>query len=177
MKIEKTSCPYCGASLKLAPGQKTAECEYCGNSVLITNAESAPYEADSAIKNRHFSEIPENRNKAIPKTKSNILRKHTLFPPPGFRTRNIVHMITAVIGYLFILCVALNMESFLDTVFFTIASLSTVDICTGWTGAYARLAGLSSPNSLVRIGMKVLWSIVIFIAWIVIMVILEEFLT
>ena len=85
--------------------------------------------------------------------------------------------ITAVIGYLFILCVALNLGSFLDTVFFTVASLSAVDICTGWTGAYARLAGLSSPNPLVRIAMKVLWSTVIFIAWIVIMVILQEFLT
>ena len=106
-----------------------------------------------------------------------MLRKHGLFPPPGFRSMNIVHMITAVVGYLFILCVAFNMESFLDAVFFTIASLSAVDICTGWTGAYARLAGLSSPNPLVRTAMKAVWGIIFFIAWIVIMVILEEFLT
>ena len=177
MKIEKTTCPYCGASLRLAPGQKTAECEYCGNSVLITNAEPAPYGAGSADQNQPSSKTPESRNKPIKGSMENVIRKQGLFPPPGFRTRNIVHMITAVIGYLFILCVAFNMESFLDTVFFTVASLSAVDICTGWTGAYARLAGLSSPNPLVRIAMKVLWSTVIFIAWIVIMVILQEFLT
>ena len=177
MKIEKTICPYCGASLKLAPGQKTAECEYCGNSMLLTNTEPAPYRTGSADLNRHPSKAPEKKSKTLPQTKGSMPGIHALLPPPGFRSRNFVHMLTAVIGYLFILCVALNMGSFLDAVFFTIASLSAVDICTGWTGAYARLSGLNSPNPLVRIAMKVLWSIVIFIAWIVIMVILEEFLT
>lgn len=28
MKIEKTTCPYCGASLKIVPEQKTAKCDY-----------------------------------------------------------------------------------------------------------------------------------------------------
>ena len=60
--------------------------------------------------------------------------KHALFPPPGFRSGNIVHMIAAVIGYLFILCVAVNLGGLPDAVFFTIASLSVVDICTGFPG-------------------------------------------
>ena len=101
--------------------------------------------------------------------------KYALFPPPGFRSGNIVHMIAAVIGYLFILCVAVNLGGLPDAVFFTIASLSVVDLCTGWTGAYARLAGLGSSNPFVRLVMTFLWSIVIFTAWIVIMVILEQF--
>ncbi len=84
-------------------------------------------------------------------------------------------MIAAVIGYLFILSVAVNLGGLPDAVFFTIASLSVVDLCTDWTGAYARLAGLGSSNPFVRLVMKVLWSIVIFTAWIVIMVILEQF--
>ena len=36
MKIEKTVCPYCGANMKILPGQEHAECEYCGSSVVIS---------------------------------------------------------------------------------------------------------------------------------------------
>ena len=40
MKIEKTVCPYCGANMKILPGQVHAECEYCGSSVVISGLES-----------------------------------------------------------------------------------------------------------------------------------------
>ena len=174
MKIEKTKCPYCGASLKLAPGQKTAECEYCGNSMMISDAESSPYRQDSARMNQQSYRIPGKTN-TIPRPEGNKRRKHALFPPPGFRSRNIGHMIAAVIGYLFILYVAKDMSSFLESVFFTLASLSVVDLCTNWTGVYSRFTGLNSSNTLVRIVMTIFWSIVIFIAWVLILVILEEF--
>ena len=62
-------------------------------------------------------------------------------------------MITAVIGYLFILYIAISLDTILDTIFFIIGSLSVVDLCTGWTGVYSRLAGLRSPNTFVRIVM------------------------
>ena len=39
MKIEKASCPYCGAALKIRPGQQNTECEYCGCTVLITDTD------------------------------------------------------------------------------------------------------------------------------------------
>jgi hypothetical protein len=150
--------------------------------VLITNAGSAPYEQDPADHTLQSSKVPvtsEKNNAAPESTKEaavGMRQKPSLFPPPGFRSRNIAHMIAAVIVYLLILCVAANLGGFLDAVFFMIGSLSVIDICTNWTGAYARLAGLSSPNTLVRAVMTIFWSIVIFTAWIVIMVILEQLL-
>ena len=65
------------------------------------------------------------------------------------------------------------MDTIIDTIFFIIGSLSVVDICTDWTGAYSRLAGLRSPNTFVRIIMKVVWGALIFFAWIILMVILD----
>ena len=143
MKIEKTTCPYCGASLKLSPGQKTAECEYCGSSVLITDTGSAPPDPDPADNTLQSSKNQGicGKSNVTPEPTESMPGKHALFPPPGFRSGNIVHMIAAVIGYLFILCVAVNLGGLPDAVFFTIASLSVVDICTGWTGAYAGVKG------------------------------------
>ena len=122
--------------------------------MMISDAESSPYRQDSARMNQQSYRIPGKTN-TIP--------------------RNIGHMIAAVIGYLFILYVAKDMSSFLESVFFTLASLSVVDLCTNWTGVYSRFTGLNSSNTLVRIVMTIFWSIVIFIAWVLILVILEEF--
>ena len=41
----------------------------------------------------------------------------SLFPPPGFRTKDVPHMILAVIGYLFILAVAGSLGGFKDALF------------------------------------------------------------
>lgn len=99
-----------------------------------------------------------------------------LFPPPGFRSRNILHMITAVTGYLFILYIAADLNPALESVFFVIASLAAVDVCTDWTGFYSRLAGVGSDSTMVRLVMKTIWSIAVFVAWIVLMALVEVFL-
>ncbi len=171
MKIEKTTCPYCGASLKIVPGQKTATCDYCESSVLITDTESFPNAPVSVETDRGNTKRP--MPGATGETRESTLERHSIFPPPGFRSKNIVHMITAVIGYLFILYIAISLDTIIDTIFFIIGLLSVVDICTDWTGVYSRLAGLRSPNTFVRIVMKVVWGALIFFAWIVLMVILE----
>ena len=167
MKIEKTTCPYCGANLKIIPGQKNAECEYCGNSVLISGAEHTQ-------QTPHTSNVRRSTfiNKTIAEQKA---VKHAIFPPPGFRSRNILHMLIAVCGYMFILYIAADIGGVLDFIFFTIASLSVIDICTDWTGIYAKLRGLQSENPTVRLVMKIIWSIVIFLIWIIVMVLLESF--
>lgn len=82
----------------------------------------------------------------------------------------------AVIGYLFILYVVADLSTLFESVFFTLASLSVVDLCINWTGVYSGLAGLNSSNTLFRIIMTIFWSFVLFIAWVVIMVILEKFI-
>ena len=101
--------------------------------------------------------------------------KHAIFPPPGFRSKNVLHMLIAVCGYLFILYIAADLGGFLDFIFFTVASLSVIDICTDWTGIYAKLRGLQSENPTVRLVMKIIWSIVIFLIWIIVMVLIESF--
>ena len=55
--------------------------------------------------------------------------------------------------------------------------MTVVDICTGWSGLYARLPGIRHPSTAVRILAKVLWSMLTFLAWIVILVLVQMLLT
>ena len=85
-------------------------------------------------------------------------------------------MILAVIGYLFILAVAGSLGGFKDALFWTIGCLSVVDLCTDWTGFYSRLPGIGDDSRLVRVLTKTFWGFVIFLAWIIIMVLLDTFI-
>lgn len=174
MKIEQTVCPYCGANLKIRPGQNSVECEYCKSSVLIPEAETvsakaASPDAAAARDDRRPSAAVRNSGPAGISEPA----KHAFFPLPGFRKKNILHMITAVCGYLFILYIALYLDEILESIFFTIASLSVVDICTDWTGLFSGLTGVKSRNWLTRALMKTIWSIVIFTAWVFLMAVIQ----
>ena len=70
-----------------------------------------------------------------------------------------------------------SVDTGLDAVFFVLASMTVVDICTGWSGLYARLPGIRHPSTAVRILAKVLWSMLTFLAWIVILVLVQMLLT
>lgn len=83
-------------------------------------------------------------------------------------------MIGATIGYLFLFYVAIDLNDWWDAVFFLLAALSVIDICTDWTGLYSGLPGLCSPSLVIRVLMKIVWSTVFFIAWIFLMVILQR---
>ena len=185
MKIEKTVCPYCGANMKILPGQKQAECEYCGSSVVITGVESATQqerETHQESATHKEADWPKNRpsNKPHPAAQNYEEHKaaapvrHGIFPPPGFRSRNILHMIIAVCGYLFIIAVGMSLGNAIDFIFFIAASLSVVDICLDWTGLWSRLKGLHSENRALRLIAKIIWSMVIFFVWILLMVIVED---
>ena len=153
--------------MKILPGQQHAECEYCGSSVVISGANAEKLKERPSEDPRPEAQIHEEQAAAEP-------ARHALFPPPGFRSRNILHMIIAVCGYLLIISVALNMGSAMDSIFFTAASLSAVDIFTDWTGIWSRLKGLHSENRVLRVAAKLFWSIVIFVAWVVLMTLIEE---
>ena len=135
MKIEKTICPYCGANLKILPGQKHAECEYCGSSVVISDVESESQKESESLKE---SESPKDRLSGDPRLAAQRFEehvatesvRHAIFPPPGFRSRNIFHMIISVCGYLFILAVAMSLGNAIDCIFFIAASLSVGKSCT-----------------------------------------------
>ena len=103
-------------------------------------------------------------------------RFNHLLPPPGFRTKNALHMIIAVVGYLLIIVSAQGMDTILDAVFFTGMSLSAVDIFTDWTGFFSGLPGVSSQSTLIRILMKIVWCLVISIAWALVMVSIQMIL-
>ena len=165
MKIEKTICPYCGANMNLLPGQERAECEYCGSSVIVSDVKGDSRK-DGLSDNTRPTALKYKQSTTEPV-------RHSLFPPPGFRSGNILHMIIALCGYLFILAVALGLGSPMDSIFFIAASLSAIDICLDWTGLWSRLVGLHSDNLVLRIIAKIFWSIVAFLIWISMLVIIE----
>ena len=197
MEIQELKCPHCGASLRVREGQKYIKCEYCDSELFLSGVENRPgpgqvregeslretptgstgepdsgkrgYRPLSSRQTGH-AESPDHGREAKD-------RKYSILPPPGFRSRNIAHMLTAVIGYLFIIVLALNLDTGLDAVFFVLASMTVVDICTGWSGLYARLPGIRHPSTAVRILAKVLWSMLTFLAWIVILVLVQMLLT
>ena len=242
VKIEKTLCPYCGATLKVLPRQEVVECEYCGSPVLISwmgdggsnsGAAGKPYASPDPAANRGPGSVP-GQNAAAYRGPGSVPGQNTaayrgpgsgtfsngkagrpgmpggsadsaapgtvgkgrtaagdipgarfgpaglftrpLLPPPGFRNKNIAHMIMGTIGYLMIISIAVALDSPLDTIFFAIASLTVVDICTEWTGAFNKLAGVTSTSTVVRFFAKTGWSILFFLAWIILMAILEGML-
>jgi len=90
--------------MKILPGQEHAECEYCGSSVVISGVESEGRKERPLVDPRPSEQRYEERAATGP-------ARHAIFPPPGFRSRNILHMIIAVCGYLFILSVASGLGS------------------------------------------------------------------
>ena len=158
--------------MKIIPGQEQAECEYCGSSVVISGVESPKRKAGPSDKPHIVDPRPVERKREENAATEPV--RHAVFPPPGFRSRNILHMIIGTCGYLFILAIAMSLGSAIDFIFFTAASLSVIDICMDWTGLWSRLKGIHSENRALRIIAKVIWSTVIFIVWIVLMVLVEE---
>ena len=153
--------------MKILPGQVHAECEYCGSSVVISGLESEGRKERPTVDPHPSEQRYEEQTTAEPV-------RHAIFPPPGFRSRNILHMIIAVCGYLFIVAIAMSLGSAVDFVFFVAASLSVIDICWDWTGLWSRLKGIHSENRALRIAAKLIWSTVIFFIWIVLMVLVED---
>ena len=152
--------------MNILPGQERTECEYCGSSVIISGVESESRNHRPSDNTRHIAQKYKD-----PATTESVM--HRLFPPPGFRSRNILHMIIALCGYLFILAVAVSLGSVMDSIFFITASLSVIDICLDWTGIWSRLIGLHSESRVFRIVAKVIWSIVVFLIWITLLAIIE----
>ena len=244
VKIERTLCPYCGATLKVLPRQEVVECEYCGSPVLISwmgdggsnsGAAGKPYASPDPAANRGPGSVP-GQNAAACRGPGSVpgqnaaanrgtgsgtfsngkagrpgmpgggagaapgaapgagngrpaagnnpgagfgpagLFTRPLLPPPGFRNKNIAHMIMGTIGYLMIISIAVALDSPLDTIFFAIACLTVVDICTEWTGAFNKLAGVTSTSTALRFFAKTGWSFLFFLAWIVLMAIVEGML-
>ena len=244
MKIEKASCPYCGAALKIRPGQQNTECEYCGCTVLITDTDEdfrrrRPEQHRNIEQNKPFvqqknmsqgfqpgpqenmqqgfqpgpqqnlqqsfrpgpqqnmqqgfrpgpqadagrSVPPANHNgtsvKGRPAAYSGGAqqglqpKKHSLFPPPGFRQKNILHILVALTGYPVIFLMAKEMDNPVRSIAILLSSLSALDLCTDWTGIFSRLPGIYSSGLLIRFLSKVLWSILVIFLWLVLAAVVE----
>ena len=240
MKIEKASCPYCGAALKIRPGQQNTECEYCGCTVLITDTDedfrrSRPEQHRNIEQNKPFVQQKnmsqgfqpgpqENMQQGFqPGPQQNLQqsfrpglqqnmqpgpqadadrsvppayhygtsvngrpaaysggaqqglqpKKHSLFPPPGFRQKNILHILVALTGYPVIFLMAKEMDNPVRSIAILLSSLSALDLCTDWTGIFSRLPGIYSSGLLIRFLSKVLWSILVIFLWLVLAAVVE----
>lgn len=232
MKIEKASCPYCGAALKIRPGQQNTECEYCGCTVLITDTDedfrrSRPKQHRNIEQNKPFVQQKnmsqgfqpgpqENMQQGFqPGPQQNLQqsfrpgpqadagrsvppayhygtsvngrpaaysggaqqglqpKKHSLFPPPGFRQKNILHILVALTGYPVIFLMAKEMDNPVRSIAILLSSLSALDLCTDWTGIFSRLPGIYSSGLLIRFLSKVLWSILVIFLWLVLAAVVE----
>ena len=232
MKIEKASCPYCGAALKIRPGQQNTECEYCGCTVLITDTDedfrrSRPEQHRNIEQNKPFVQQKnmsqgfqpgpqENMQQSFrPGPQQNMQqgfrpgpqadagrsvppayhygtsvngrpaaysggaqqglqqKKHSLFPPPGFRQKNILHILVALTGYPVIFLMAKEMDNPVRSIAILLSSLSALDLCTDWTGIFSRLPGIYSSGLLIRFLSKVLWSILVIFLWLVLAAVVE----
>lgn len=232
MKIEKASCPYCGAALKIRPGQQNTECEYCGCTVLITDTDEdfrrrRPEQHRNIEQNKPFVQQKnmsqgfqpgpqENMQQGFqPGPQQNLQQsfrpgpqadagrsvppayhygtsvngrpaaysgdarqvvkpeKHSLFPPPGFRQKNILHILVALTGYPVIFLMAKEMDNPVRSIAILLSSLSALDLCTDWTGIFSRLPGIYSSGLLIRFLSKVLWSILVIFLWLVLAAVVE----
>lgn len=100
-------------------------------------------------------------------------KKHSLFPPPGFRQKNILHILVALTGYPVIFLMAKEMDNPVRSIAILLSSLSALDLCTDWTGIFSRLPGIYSSGLLIRFLSKVLWSILVIFLWLVLAAVVE----
>ena len=220
MKIEKASCPYCGAALKIRPGQQNTECEYCGCTVLITDTDEdvrrgRPEQHRNVEQNKPFVQQKDMQQGFQPGPQKDMQqgfrpgsqadagrsvppayhygtsvngrpaaysggaqqglqqKKHSLFPPPGFRQKNILHILVALTGYPVIFLMAKEMDNPVRSIAILLSSLSALDLCTDWTGIFSRLPGIYSSGLLIRFLSKVLWSILVIFLWLVLAAVVE----
>lgn len=110
MKIVKAVCPFCGASLNIKNGQKSTKCEYCGGSVFLTEENGQIHESsqgnNTSVRNKNTDKIRDMYQTKVATRFDDFVKKTNkksrLFPPPGFRSKNLKHMVIAVIGYYYI---------------------------------------------------------------------------
>lgn len=114
---------------------------------------------------------PNNRYQSVDELKNIIDRTmkatKSLYPPPGFRTGNIKHMIIAILchamwfGY-FMQDIPVDVEylHFIPSHFiiYIWAYLAVVDVCTDWTGLFEGLPGIKSESKGIRFFSKTVFS-------------------
>lgn len=98
-----------------------------------------------------------------------IVKSKSLFPPPGFRTGNVLKAIIAIAFY--VLMVLNIIRDFGKDTFFHFSCFNImswclvyffiIDIWTDWTGMTARLPGASHKNVAVKVTSKIAYSIIV----------------
>jgi len=98
-----------------------------------------------------------------------------LFPPPGFRSRTWWKMPLAIMGYPFLIYMAVSMtlengnvpELIISKLFFVLYGLTVIDICNSWTGIFDILPFINDDHWYLRYLFRIVYS---FAALIVLMV-------
>lgn len=90
-----------------------------------------------------------------------------LWPVPGFRSRTWWKIPMALIGYAFLIFIAVGVkaepstgyELFLTKLFFFLSELAIIDICTSWTGIYDVLPFINDRHFYIRYLFKLIYSL------------------
>lgn len=90
-----------------------------------------------------------------------------LWPVPGFRSRTWWKIPIALIGYAFLIFIAVGVkaepstgyELFLTKLFFFLSELAIIDICTSWTGIYDVLPFINDRRFYIRYLFKLIYSL------------------
>ncbi len=90
-----------------------------------------------------------------------------LWPVPGFRSRTWWKIPMALIGYAFLIFIAVGVkaepstgyELFLTKLFFFLSELAIIDICTSWTGIYDVLPFINDRRFYIRYLFKLIYSL------------------
>ena len=105
-----------------------------------------------------------------------------LFPPPGFRTGSVGHMLLALVGYGLTLAVGVSivtseklspLDLWIERICLIMAVLTGVDIFTNWTGLGEYLPLVRHSNRTVAVTARCLWCAAFFVAWIWLAVVIE----
>lgn len=94
---------------------------------------------------------------------------------PGFRTGRPWKMIVASLGYLFIICVGLEIDAdpsdsvanlWLNRIFFMAACLSLVDLFCDWSHLFMKFPLLRDPRRMARVGGYIICASAVILFWV-----------
>lgn len=119
---------------------------------------------------------PEKRYKNVMELKRDLIGKNVkIFPPPGFRSGTMWKEVVAVLGYLLIFFMAFSIQSKNPKGIYEIwgnritvfcALLTEVDLFTKWTPLFRQIPFLDASRVVVRVLAYVIFSVIIFFAWV-----------
>ncbi|MBP5260684.1 MAG: protein kinase [Clostridiales bacterium] len=134
------------------------------------------------IASKAMSFDPDNRYENVDALLNALTRKvgysaklKPLFPPPGFRTRTWWKIPLGIMGYPFLIYMAVSMtientsvtELVISKIFFILYGFTVIDICNSWTGLFDILPFINDDRWYLKYPLRIIYSFATFIVLIV----------